>query len=90
VGRQTWKLQRAGFFEEGACGYDWQIAELKEALKCEEALRLCYEKELQRINKLPYSPGEKMQLIDRINYFLECTSNLIFFGEFKPTSPRHF
>jgi hypothetical protein len=67
-----------------------EIAQLKEALKSEEALRLYYEKELQQINKLSYSQGEKMLLLDRFNYFLECTSNLIFFGEFKPTSPRHF
>jgi hypothetical protein len=51
-----------------------EIAELKEALKSEEALRLYYEKELERINQLPYSQGEqKMQLLDRFNYFLEET-----------------
>jgi hypothetical protein len=62
-----------------------------EALLTEQSLRLYYEQELERINQLPYSQVKpKMQVLDRINYFLECTSNLIFFGEFKPTSPGKF
>lgn len=31
-----------------------------------------------------------MQLLDQINYFLECSTNLVFFGKFKPTSPWQF
>jgi hypothetical protein len=50
-----------------------------------------YEKELELINKLPDSQGEqKMQVLDRINYFLECSTNLVFFGKFHPTSPWKF
>jgi hypothetical protein len=67
------------------------LVELYEALETEQSLRLYYQQELERINQLPYSQGEqKMQLLDRFNYFLECTSNLIFFGKFKPTSPWKF
>jgi hypothetical protein len=62
-----------------------------EVLLTEESLRLYYQQELERINKLPYSQGEKkVQLFDHLNYFLECTSNLIFFGKFQPTSPWKF
>jgi len=64
------------------------LVKLIEALETEQSLRLYYEQELEQINQVPYSQGEqKMQVLDQINYFLECTSNLIFFGEFKPTSP---
>jgi hypothetical protein len=67
------------------------LVELYEALETEQSLRLYYQQELKRINQLPYSQGEqKMQLLDRFNYFLECTSNLILFGKFKPTSPGNF
>jgi len=67
------------------------LVELYEALETEQSLRLYYQQELERINQLPYSQGEqKMQVLDRFNYFLECTSNLIFFGKFKPTSPWSF
>ncbi|HEY9634865.1 MAG TPA: hypothetical protein V6D14_15790 [Coleofasciculaceae cyanobacterium] len=67
------------------------MVELVEALETEQSLRLYYQQELERINQLPYSQGEqKMQLLDRINYFLECSTNLIFFGKFKPTSPWKF
>jgi hypothetical protein len=64
---------------------------LVEAFKTEQELRLYYQQELERINQLPYSQGEKkMQLLDRLNHFLECSTNLIFFGKFKPTSPWKF
>jgi hypothetical protein len=67
------------------------LVELAEALKTEQSLRLYYQRELERINQLPYSEGEKkMQLFDRINYFLECSTNLVFFGKFKPTSSWKF
>jgi hypothetical protein len=67
------------------------LVELTEALKTEQSLRLYYQQELERINQLPYSEGEKkLQLLDRINYFLECSTNLVFFGKFKPTSPWQF
>jgi hypothetical protein len=67
------------------------LVELIEVLKTEQALRLHYQQELQKINQLPTSPGEqKMQLIDRLNYFLECSSNWVLFGKFKPTSPWKF
>jgi hypothetical protein len=60
------------------------------ALETEKSLRLYYEKEFKRIEKFPYSQGKKMQLFDRLNYFLECMTNRIFFGKFQPTSPWKF
>jgi hypothetical protein len=61
-----------------------------ETLETEKSLRLYYENEFKRIEKLPYSQGKKMQLFDRLNYFLECMTNRIFFGKFQPTSPWEF
>ena len=55
-------------------------------------MRLYYQQELELLSQLPYSQGEqqKVQLLDRLNNFLECTTNLIFFGKFEPTSPWNF
>jgi hypothetical protein len=64
---------------------------LVEALKTEQSLRLYYQQELERINQLPYPQGEnKMQLLDRMNYFLECLTNKLAFGKWQPTSPWKF
>jgi hypothetical protein len=67
------------------------LVELIEALKTEQELRLYYQSELERINQLPYTQGErKVQLLDQFNYFLECLTNKVFFGKFEPTSPWQF
>jgi hypothetical protein len=67
------------------------LVELVEALQSEQSLHLYYQQELEEIDPLPYSQEEqKMQLLDRLNHFLECATNLMFFGKFKPTSPWKF
>jgi hypothetical protein len=57
-----------------------------ERLETEQSLRLYYQQQLEQ-----NSQGEKqMQLLDHLNYFLECSTNWLVFGQFKPTSPRNF